>query len=67
MHEAHVRNEDFEVGETVWYLVGNDRQEAEVLGGTGTTHLRIRLLTGPQAGTEIDCPGELLQRAPRSD
>ena len=62
-----VNNKDFEIGEIVWYLISNDRQQAKILGGTGTTHLRIRLLTGPQTGKELDCPGEMLQRVPRPD
>lgn len=44
------------VGDTVWYEVGTDRQQAKIIAINGTTHATIRLLTGPQTGQTIDAP-----------
>lgn len=44
------------LGDTVWYEVGIDRQQAKIVAISGTTHATIRLLTGPQTGQVIDAP-----------
>lgn len=48
--------EEIKIGDTVWYLVGQDRQQAEVLDLRGRTHVLIRLLTGAERGRELDAP-----------
>jgi hypothetical protein len=43
------------VNDVVWYTVdGSDRQEAKIVELVGKTHAKIRILTGPQAGLEIE-------------
>jgi hypothetical protein len=45
------------VGDTVWYSVdGSDNQVAKIEEIVGRTHAKIRILTGPQAGTVIEAP-----------
>ncbi|HKV76712.1 MAG TPA: hypothetical protein VJP02_01140 [Candidatus Sulfotelmatobacter sp.] len=53
-----------QVGDVVWYLVGDytERQQAEIVSIEGTTQARVRILTGPQKGTEIDAPWGVIQR-----
>jgi hypothetical protein len=49
------------VGEHVWYVVNNERYEAEVIALTGATHARVRLLSGPQQGAVVDAPWGILE------
>jgi hypothetical protein len=51
------------VGDVVWYLVGGDteRQQAKIVSIEGTTQARVRILTGPQKGMEIDAPWGVIQ------
>lgn len=59
---------DVKIGDKVWYVVGQDRQLAVVVALSGSTHARIRLQTGPQAGMEIDAPWGIIETysAPKS-
>ena len=45
-----------QVGDDVWYVVGNDREQARIIGIEGTTDVRIRLATGSQKGLELKAP-----------
>ena len=45
-----------QVGDDVWYVVGNDREQARIIGIEGTTHVRIRLMTGKQKGQKLRAP-----------
>jgi len=56
MNESKVK-----IGDTVWYVVHLDREQAEVLAFVGTTHARVRLLTGSQAGVELEAPWGVIQ------
>jgi len=44
------------IGDTVWYEVGVDQQQAKIVAINGTTQATIQLLTGPQADLVIDAP-----------
>ena len=45
-----------QIGDDVWYVIGNDREQAKIIGIEGTTHVRIRLMTGNQKGQEFEAP-----------
>ena len=45
-----------EVGDTVWYTVGAEPQQAEIVSVEGTLEADVRILTGPQAGITVTAP-----------
>lgn len=53
--------ENAKVGDVVWYVVGNAREQAEILAIDGSTHATIRLLTGAQSGQEIQVPWGIIE------
>lgn len=52
-------------GDFVWYVVGATKQRATITAIKGSTHATIRLLTGPQAGLEVEAPWGIIEPAPK--
>jgi hypothetical protein len=54
-------NYQAKIGDVVWYITGNIRHQAKLISINGSTHAVVRLLTGPQAGTEFNAPWGIIQ------
>lgn len=54
--------EHAKVGDKVWYVVCNDRAQAEIVKIEGSTHVTIRILDGPMMGTVLEAPWGIVQR-----
>jgi hypothetical protein len=55
-----------EIGDFVVYTVGLERYPARIVGISETTNVevKIRVLDGPQAGTEFDAPWGIVEPYP---
>lgn len=49
------------VGDLVRYEVGSGFQQAEIVKLSGSTHVIVRLLTGPCTGQEHEAPWGIIQ------
>lgn len=55
------------VGDVVWYLVDEPRQQGKITRINGSTHATIRLVTGPQAGQEFEAPWGIIEPLERRE
>jgi hypothetical protein len=49
------------IGDIVWVTIGNDRQQGEIVSIENATEARVRLVTGPEKGRELDAPWGIIE------